>query len=190
MKKLMLTLTVILSVLSSCSSTDENERVSSVLNEKNTNSQRLAFNLLNGNEKLKLWTDQLNEMIKEDNLNQDQLNLVNELLNKLNATIFDTSIVNNDEREIFMNIFAPDFVERARSIFNDEYVYNNFYRIRKQPKALEPIGGIVGTNDCACNKSSYFTCGFSTYECKASTCEVLVDGCGFLGMFECNGKCS
>lgn len=196
MKRLILSMLFLNFIFYSCSINDKNESISSnsrlesLLNENNPNSQRLIYEMLNGYDKYNLWIRTLDKMIVNDNLNFSQINLLNELKSKLNQTIFDTRLLNNDEREIFKNIYAEEFLLRSKELFNEEYLYNNLFSLNRilYLAADETTGS--NDEDCACNKTSVMTCGIiSSYTCKSANCKILSDGCGFLGMFECNGKC-
>ncbi len=85
MKKLIFTFASILCLLTSCSSNDKieeadlNLKIDRVLKEKNNDAQRIMYNLLSADEKYMLWMDKIDKIIKEDNLNIAQLNLIYEL---------------------------------------------------------------------------------------------------------------
>lgn len=188
MKKIIFFIAMI-SILTSCSEESVNQEKIAQLNATTeANVQRLMFNEFSKEEKLTFWVQRIQLMLEDDSLNQEQKNLLNELIDKLNPTIFDVSLPDNEERELFINVYLVDYINRAKKLFNNQYLDDNFYtfRIVRFLGEVEEVGDI----DCACKIGSYFTCGFlSNYSCEKSRCKILSDGCGFLSLSECNGIC-
>lgn len=190
MKKLLLLLSICFLLFSCSESQQDDSKLIELKNEQNSNTQRIMFNLLSKEEKLRYWTDKIELLLGSNSLRDNQRNLLNELKNSLNTTIFDTEIEENDEREIFINVYCKDFIDRARVEFSDDYLNENFFtfRIIKSITSDEIVGG--AREDCTCKKGAYFTCGIGTgVFCGTADCQVLSDGCGFLGLHECDGKC-
>ena len=190
MKKLILTLGIVLSLFSSCSNDDslkneENSRISAVLKEENYDAQKIMYRMLSNEEKLQLWQDKLSTMILNDGLNEKQINLIQDLKAHLNANLFDNS-GNNDKREIFKNVYAKDFLKKSQSLFTPKYFTESFYNISNRI-AIDDDG--PNKPDCTCNQSSIWSC-VGLPDCKASDkCDSTPDGCGFLGFSECDGRC-
>lgn len=190
MKKLILTLGIVLSLFSSCSNDDslkneENSRISAVLKEENYDAQKIMYRMLSNEEKLQLWQDKLSTMILNDGLNEKQINLIQDLKAHLNANLFDNS-GNNDKREIFKNVYAKDFLNKSQSLFTPKYFTESFYNISNRI-AIDDDG--PNKPDCTCNQSSIWSC-VGLPDCKASDkCDSTTDGCGFLGFSECDGRC-
>ena len=190
MKKLILTLGIVLSLFSSCSNDDslkneENSRISAVLKEENYDAQKIMYRMLSNEEKLQLWQDKLSTMILNDGLNEKQINLIQDLKAHLNANLFDNS-GNNDKREIFKNVYAKDFLKKSQSLFTPKYFTESFYNISNRI-AIDDDG--PNKPDCTCNQSSIWSC-VGLPDCKASDkCDSTTDGCGFLGFSECDGRC-
>jgi hypothetical protein len=187
MKKIIYFIALI-SILSSCSEESVNqEKIAQLNSTTEANVQKLMFNQFTKDEKLTFWVQRIELMIEDDSLNQDQKNILNELLTKLNSTIFDVNLPDNEEREVFINVYLVDYINRVKNLFNDQYIDDNFYSAR----SIRFLGEAdVADKDCACKTGSYFTCGFlSNYSCEKSRCRILSDGCGFLMISECNGIC-
>lgn len=191
MKKLILTLGIALSLLSSCTTDDtatnqENSKITSVLKEKNYDTQKLMYLMLSKEEKHQIWEDKLDVLISDSSLNSQQVSLLNDLKNHLNVNLFENKS-NNDEREVFKTIYAKDFLNKAKSLFTYEYVYENFFTINGNIS----LSKIADTKPiCSCNKGSMWSCAMGTSTCKSTDkCRNDSDGCGFAGMFECNGNC-
>lgn len=189
MKKLLLTLIASVILFSSCSNNEANDlqnnesKISSVLNETNYDTQKIMYQILSKENKLQIWEDKIDNMILNDDLNNDQIDLIKDLRSNLNAQIFDES-ENNDVREIFKNVYVKNFIKRAQFLFEPGYFESNFYTLNNK---VAPIGSQPG---CTCNKTSIYSCAGNTSDCQSSSsCDTTADGCGFLTMFECNGKC-
>lgn len=195
MKKLILTLTLIGLIMISCSDENEkiditNQKISTVREESNEDTQRIMYNLLTGQERLELWIKTLDDMVLKHNLNNNQKNILVELKANLNAGVFDSTIVNNDAREIFNEVYSKDFIKRARLIFTDQYLYDNLFSLRVI-ESIEEDGGSNGPFDCGCRVTTIWNCGgpVTPWTCKSVSCTELAEGCGFLGNSTCNGKC-
>ena len=105
----------------------------------------------------------------------------------LNANLFDNS-GNNDKREIFKNVYAKDFLKKSQLLFTPAYFESSFYNISNR---VFFNGDDEGPNkpDCTCNQSSIWSC-VGQPDCKESNkCKTTTDGCGFLGLAECDGRC-
>ena len=143
------------------------------------------YQMLSKEEKHQIWADKIDVLISDSSLNSQQVSLLRDLKSHLNVTLFENKS-NNDEREVFKTIYAKDFLNKAKSLFTYEYVYKNFFTINGNlslsKSATKPV--------CSCNQTSMWSCAMGTSTCKETDkCRTDSDGCGFLGMFECNGNC-
>lgn len=189
---------IMLQIFTSCTDdeklqTESKQRISEVLDEENVESQRLMYSLLTKNEKFEIWESKLNKLISNDNFNTEQIKLIKELKSHFTINLFDSSIIKNDEKEIFKNIIVPKFLEEAKDLFTYETIYNSFFTIGDggEFSSLDLTGqDPLGKPNCTCNKGSLFSCAGIVEDCQTSrNCRVTADGCGFATMFECNGKC-
>ena len=196
MKKIILTLLMIILSLTSCTYNNElennieNSKIKAVFYEKNASNQKIMYNMLNKEEKLKLWEEKIENVLQKNNLNEDQLILINDLKDNLSANLFDNKSFNN-EKEIFKSIYVKEFLKKSINVFEEDFIVTNFYSLSSNGYYLgEPDAPENGENpDCSCNTTSMWSCAAS-FECKTSrNCSDTAGGCGFLGMFECNGRC-
>lgn len=184
MKKLILFFIFFITIFSSCSSNDfeqneaSNARISAVKNEDNIEIQKLKYSMLTKTEKLTLWSEKLEEISLNKKLSSEQLSLLNDLKSNLDVTVFDKN--NNDKKEVFKNIYVANFLKKAKKVFSSEYIYKFFYTFNGK--------FADDTNYCTCSAGAIFTCGIGV-DCGSSSCKVLSDGCGFLGLYECDGRC-
>ena len=171
-------------VLFSCSKeqTEEHEtskkRIASVLSEKDFETQKLMYSMLKKEEKREIWVNKIDVLINDSRMNSNQRELLIELRGHISNEIF--SEVKNDRKEIFKNIFINDFLKRAQKEFSNEFLYRNFYKMTANT--------VVAGEGCQCDRGSIWACA-TIWSCEASSCKPTNDGCGFVGMFECTGKC-
>ncbi|WP_395042858.1 bacteriocin fulvocin C-related protein [Flavobacterium sp.] len=192
MKKLILTLGIVMSFFASCNSdyetlkNDSNSRIAVVLSEKNYDSQKLMYLMLSSEDKYKIWNSKLENLIANKKLNEKQLDLLKKLKSNFTINLFD-DYKNNNEREIFKNVIVKDFLKKAELTFSYEFIYNNFYTI--SGRVFDGGSGDPLPN-CTCNKGSIYSCAMQVNDCKDSLlCKSTTAGCGFMTYFECNGKC-
>lgn len=182
--------------LISCSDNNEieenssNKRISQVLNEKNYTTQKIMYSLLNEEEKFKIWNDKIENILQKNNLTKEQSDLIYELKNNISLNLFKNG-ERNDEREIFKTIFVKNFLKKTVNVFSEDFIVSNFYYITDNSSKVDGGGEFVDLPNCTCNKGSMWSCGGnSSFECKSSNkCTSTTSGCGFFGLFECNGRC-
>jgi len=200
---------------------DENEifskvsklKVSKVLDINDDDEKRVAYRLLNKEEKMFLWYNKLDYLIKENKLygidiklNKQQKALLIEAKSKLSLEFFDEN--QNDKKEFVKNIFIPDFIKRATKVFPDILFGSIFYEI-SVPKSkliknektglltIEKSHTILSKDAnpnpiCDCGTDHFFSCSWGQYDDYCSeriTCKYQDGGCGFFGGYECNGIC-
>lgn len=190
MKKIFFTIFILfLFVFNSCTGDDTQSdlsrmRIEKVLAEENYETQKMMYAMLDSNEKYKIWDDKINAMIKNDDLNSGQVELIKDLKRHLSANLFDET-VKNDEREIFKYVYVKEFLKISEKLFDRKYIYVNLFSISN--KALSPE---LSQPNCTCNRGSMWSCAMATSDCgSSSSCDSSTSGCGFGGFFECNGKC-
>lgn len=158
-----------------------NKKIETVLKLTNVDDQRIAFGLLNENEKAKLWSDKLNSILEKNELSFEQKSLILDLQEKLNNAVFTNN--NSEYKEYFKNIFTKKYLEKLKYSFSPNEIENYFYNLNSN-RVIEKKG------DCDCNQGSLFGCGASN-DCKNRTCpNATPTGCGFLWAWECNGLCA
>jgi hypothetical protein len=201
MKNLKIVLSILLiTFFSSCSNEEENNTVIEQLHtEKNIKTQRVIYNFLTVEEKAKIWTDRVNELLTEENLTFEQINVLVEVKNYI-LTIYSSENKYLEDNELFVNKLKKDkeIIDKCLLYFSKDYVYHNFFNLTpiiKSNLKNSPIDHFVisiDDNDCKCHLDSYFTCGILTnLKCKKSNfCKKLPDGCGTWFSNPCDGKCS
>jgi hypothetical protein len=196
MKKIFLTLSISVLLFCSCSNNETSDvqnsetKISAVLNEKNYESQKVMYQMLSAEDKFKIWQDKIDEAINNDDLNKNQIILLNEIKSKLLVIYFEDS--KSDEKEIFKNVYLKNYLEKCQKEFEYNYFYKTFFTLNgKLPgDNFDDLDGDGNNPNCTCNQGSIWSCAGVSSDCKSSNkCTSTTDGCGFLTMFECNGRC-
>lgn len=195
------------------------ERIDAVLEMTTESEQRLSYSLLNEYEQASIWIDKMDLLIKDQklygvkvNLTSSELNLIAEIRDEFKPYIF--SDKENDQKEYFKNIYAPDFIKRASATFTNNYLMGMiFYEISIAPTE-KLINDIENSNindlisafnsrddgftdvdpdadkECNCDQGAFFTCAWGQDEtCKDKKCKYTPDNCGFAWAWECDGIC-
>ena len=192
MKKLFTILSVfVLLSLSSCSESEttntSNEninvsKIAEVLKEQDYDTQKLMYLNLTSDEKFKLWDDKLVKLQGDKRLSLNQRELIKELRGQFDSEVF-LEKKYNDKAEVFKNIYVKDFLKKAEVLFDRNFIRDNFYNI-----STNRLGNSE-TMSCSCNVGATFTCTYNI-DCRSlQVCNSSSNGCGFLGVFECNGNC-
>lgn len=205
MRKILFSLAVLFVSLTSCSGDGDNndtgtnsssnkriagvsQSVSDVLEEKDYDTQKTMYLMLSAEDKHSLWDYKIGILLSENNLTLDQGDLIKNFQDSLTDDIFKEG----DDKEVFKNVNIKDFLAAAELVFtsdNDkDLITNTFYTVaRKLPAVLTPNTPIL-TKPCTCHKGSMWSCPVSI-DCKKAYCTETDEGCGFFGMYECNGRC-
>lgn len=186
MKKLILSLSITISLLCSCTNNDDlvtknsDARISNVLKEKNYDSQKLMYRMLSNDEKRMIWIEKIDNLISIKKFNSKQIDLLIDLKSNLTVDLFDESS-NNDKKAVFKTVYVKQFLKKSEKVFSPEEFNDYFYSITS--KAITPPS-------CSCNIGSIYSCAGVSSDCvKTTFCTVSTVGCGFLTMFECTGRC-
>jgi len=195
------------------------QKINTILNMSSESDRRLAYDLLNKNEKFSIWKNKMESLINENklfgvtiNLTEEQLKLISELNNNLEPYLF--SKEQNDKKEFYKNVYVPKFIEKAKLVFDNNYVIGMiFYELTlvtdvnlKQDLENAELEDLIDAfnrvgvdgfddgfqpKDCDCNKDSFFSCKWGEHDvyCKDTNCKSSLDGCGFLGWYECDQEC-
>ena len=204
MKKLKFLISVlIITFMFSCSHQEDNSSVVEQLKiENDLQTKRVIYNFLSNEEKSKIWTDRLNELLADKNLTLEQRNILDVVKNYVKVIHFGENLENS---KLYLQREKEDkvLIEKCLILFSEEYVYNNFYTLDRilllpsiqfRSNLTEPViepGGSGGGNYCSCNAGSFFNCGFgSGLECKKRIfCQKKDTGCGTFWSYPCDGKC-
>ncbi|WP_163398326.1 bacteriocin fulvocin C-related protein [Flavobacterium fluviatile] len=163
--------------------------------------QRNAYTLLTQEEKYTLWIKKLESLIDNGSfyksetisLNSKQKALIQELKNKVTKNVFADKP--NDEKEYFLNIYAPKFLKKAQKVFTYDQMGLIFYKISKTQedinlKKLSVTSKANSEGGCNCAAGGYFTCQWGGDKCAANTdCRDPRANCGFMWSSPCDGDC-
>lgn len=154
--------------------------------------QRIAFNLLNGREKVALRNLYLENYLIKHSLTGAQQKMVRELIDFNKPQYYDRG---SDSREYALQVFAKDWLERAKPVFTTVQLYSIGFSLQDMEEKLERWRSRLAINpaepgkyqlnpdrspynneslpNCFCNVGSSFTCpSFSvTYNSKTNSWE-------------------
>lgn len=155
--------------------------------------QRVAFNLLNHNERSKFWNDRIDHILKSEKLNSEQKQSINKLKKLVKPQLFDS---NND---MFIEDLKGWVMENEVNFEKETFAiyFNSMSDIDTSMKRAvltheDDPGGGGGYSDCQCSTESDYCWLSYTYgmTCQSTSCNWDGSGCGTLGVYACNGKCS
>jgi len=166
--------------------------------------QKLSYQLLNPDEKLALWQNQLDYYLSSD-LNESQKDALRtlkagikrEMFTQTHITdksydafaqawynsatkVFAKNVLNTIVSQIHTKEFALDYVSAinaANSGASSQLVINSLTPMNEKPKA------------CTCSTGSDYCSQF--YQCSSTffKCESSSMGCGFMLLYSCDGTC-
>ncbi|MBX9782634.1 MAG: bacteriocin fulvocin C-related protein [Chitinophagaceae bacterium] len=161
---------------------ETNDLTAQVLQLKTTEAQRITFaEILTPSQKNQVWQSRINKMIKENTLTDIQKGLMLELKQKLNITIFES----NSKRDEFMSSFVLDWQKRAIPVIG----YDLLFKYLANIDDVQTKESLAARSGCNCNSTSSFSC-IGRNECDNPACNSSDSGCGFLWLYECNGRCT
>lgn len=154
---------------------------------------------MNKQEKLTLWKQKLNTILKSKLLTKNQLNVILTIEKSLKPALF---VKDSDELEYFKNVSVPHYLKLLKEEFTVEEIGSIFYSVKPLPD-----GKLIFFKDndvknkkkvlsrpnapCNCNKNSMFSCRWlNSDSCETSRCDEDFSGCGFIWAYECNGICN
>ncbi|MBL7840606.1 MAG: bacteriocin fulvocin C-related protein [Cyclobacteriaceae bacterium] len=147
--------------------------------------QKMAFEMLDAQEKAQVWKMSVNNALRADYFNGTQEAVVQELLNFIGDRI------PQDARTIAA--FEHRWLAKAGKVFDDDKIYSLAYNINSNGMNLvDPDDPAIVK--CNCHRGSEWSCGPITVEwwcpdapsnCKKPT----KSGCGFMWLYSCNQVC-
>jgi hypothetical protein len=165
------------------------QKINEISQMKDLVAQKISYvEHLNPAEKLVIWNkkfDLLSNRLSTLNTNQKQI--ISELRTHLTQDVFRTAA----SRDKFMKDFGNSWTYRAENIFSREQVIRFFTSISMDNDHLKLISSAVQPDvvqpNCQCSVVSDY-CPQYQY-CLDWNCEQSSFGCGFLGLFICEGRC-
>lgn len=163
---------------------------------------KLAYRLLNSQEKTVLWQRQLGYYLEAD-LNADQKKFLKQFRDIITPQLLD------ENATLEVRASMRPFEEQAKQLFDKPLLANIFSNIHTERSVVEWVknghnsatsnsssgGAVVKVADsgsgCDCNYIDDFCHGSGNW-CKggsAPLCNVSSSGCGWLFVEECNGYC-
>ncbi|RNC87840.1 MAG: hypothetical protein ED556_01225 [Winogradskyella sp.] len=153
------------------------------------NEQRIAYRLLNKDEKFKLWDDRLSSLIALPSTTEIQKkSIIN--LSKILETEFFSS---NNEKGVSINEEIKGWIIENESKFSREkfiLYFTTLNEVQSDNGARDDLVLDPGEDieDCECNELEDYCIGIS-FECHKTKCDDSYKGCGFLWNSSCNGEC-
>ncbi len=151
------------------------------------------FRSLTPQDQYNLYIDKLYQAISTG-ISIQKKNLIQDVINNISVSVYADPIA----RQNFKNTFLANWLITAKTVFPIQEGTLIFgYPDDFDPNNLN--GGIVaggsggggGSNDCDCDQSSAFgACQLLNSECKNQSCSGSAHGCGFMGLYSCNGVCA
>ncbi len=175
----------------------DEEKVQYVLQSKNSEVTKAAYQLLSPEEKYYIWDERTDYILAHEDLTVPQIDFLDELKSDLNSSVFEEDSTEN-------TIFKAKYDNDKLSIFEPIQGYYYFSTLTNMSStgtwSSIASGGeeskwdfyqqdfvLTDRNDgsgCTCNKGSIVN-----PDCSAScpTNKQTNSGCGFIWIWECNG---
>ena len=158
-----------------------NSKIENVSNMKGE-SQKIAYKMLNSNEKLLIWQKKL-DLLLNLNLNDSQVNYVKELQSTLKIDYFKNESINDKEYLKYLS----NMKKIGFSLFNSQEMATYFSNINLEISKL-PNGKTTPPDIyCGCSTGDDWCV---TGDCYSLYCSGADAGCGWWLQQTCNGFCA
>lgn len=137
-------------------------------------------------EKAIVWTDKIDQVIGLNNWNSDQLDLLNNLKNQINAGIFELNSTS------FTNFHNWANTWKTQAVLKFEVAQLRFMVTLIHDYSTDYIGGGSSTQDCNCTSGSDYCDGIiitTGDACNGKLSCTQKQGCGLFWSWPCNGLC-
>ncbi|WP_285008994.1 bacteriocin fulvocin C-related protein [Pedobacter faecalis] len=153
---------------------------------------RIAYASLSQNERHSLWMTKLQLAIESNKYNSNQVKLIKDIMKSLKIDFFRKG----EYKEVFKTAILPDWIERSKSIFTKDEIYNLLFTLENSNGANFSISssGDEQLPACHCARGSNWTCylgGGNFANCwvlVAYDCVTQSTGCGAFMDDECDGN--
>ena len=164
---------------------DSSSKIANVLSINDFEKQKIAFELLNSDEKYTIWENKLENLINSGELNVSQIEIVRNMLSKFTPEVYTES----EYRAYFNTIITKDFVVKANKLFTADELNNYFYSMSGLQDRRYDDG-----RSCNCNNATIggFDCsGIDFRHCTAPSagCRDTSFSCGVFNTSPCDGIC-
>jgi hypothetical protein len=173
---------------------------------------RIAFNGLTSVEKADFWKYNLKKYL--NSMTRPQQKMVMEIYNTLSPAVYEKG---TNDNITFTTLIIPGWLKKAEALFSKDKISELFYflegeKIVNTPASSYALEGVPVTYysesapDCLCNIGSSYSCkkkeivvgttgitmkvvyGSCSYSTSAGICDRDDYGCGFSGLWSCNGN--
>jgi hypothetical protein len=190
MKTIIILNLFILSILTSCSkqeaAVNKNQQlIADVVAIKNPEAQKVSYNLMSDINKSLSWKQHLNLYLGDKMLSHGQKEIIQYFKNVIVPDIFKSKQAG---QEFLSRKDISELLYTAKKEFNIGQIYKIFGTLStdKETVNFEEAPG----SRCYCNASQDF-CEGANVHCYQNmwNCTVTPNGCGWLWIQECNGRC-
>ena len=164
-----------------------------------------AYNTFDSCEKADYWNERISEYILDHSLTQTQIAFLEDLLEQLNCSIF----ANSTSAAVFRAAYFDEWLEEAETILGMYHMVGILDLLSDPAEDVDASSkfdlGADDAPDCICRINSPWSCikrklviGFPpSYTIESGSCENSLQhtgcsstnsGCGFLGLWSCNGN--
>lgn len=159
--------------------------------------QRAIFASWSAEKKRNAWLEKLQNVLENEPLTEAETRHVQALVEHLVPGYFEEYSIEQEKDSRYA--FAQEWIRYAATELGwpDRYIGFMVYRLYTSPaqleaeiSELEELRAAVSSSSedpCGCNTSEDF-CGYRT--CQSADCNTSSTGCGWFGMYSCNGYCS
>lgn len=175
------------------------KKIQAVQNLSDVTAQRMAFSLFTPDEKVLFWKEHIASFVRENNLNQEQLQLINEISSKVTPRLY----TDKKFASIFKVTDIDPWLVKASKHFKTEDIFQIGFNLRnnlifENAAKINQNNSYVSEKVCKCEVGSKYTCYQLTWGTGGATvtyskctllhkCPQSDGGCGFLGSADCNG---
>jgi hypothetical protein len=147
----------------------------------------IIYENYSNSEKAIVWTDKIDQVIGLNNWNSDQLNILNNLKNQINAGIFELNSTSFTKFHNWANSW------KTQAFLKFEVAQLRFMVTLVHDYSTDYIGGGSSTQDCNCTSQSDYCNGIflpgSDQVCNGKLNCTQKQGCGLFWSWPCNGLC-
>ncbi|WP_126973560.1 bacteriocin fulvocin C-related protein [Gynurincola endophyticus] len=179
----------------------------SIAKMEHRNEKKIAFLMMSPEEKAFVWQANLKLAIENNQFDKNQIELIHEAINFINAHAFETegSLVNNKNFHIWKYKVTQSFTPiQLSEIFNNIsnqpiVILEKNINVKKNDNNTKEYLAVAIKPDCSCSQSSDFCSRYNSqnpdlppiiFSCQsAAGCNEHSSGCGWLWSQQCDGIC-
>ncbi|WP_421944345.1 bacteriocin fulvocin C-related protein [Pedobacter sp.] len=156
-------------------------KIDNVISLSSSEERRLAYKLLSSDEKSSFWLNQINNFKTTNKLTSSQIDIIAELDSIVKETGFNLLDIKS------LTTKRDKWLTNAMKAFTNEQIRAIAFNIGNSSAPVTTLAA----KDCNCNMNSWFTCDDrSVCPNTSATCKSDAEGCGFLGQYPCDNRCS